>query len=65
MHEIRTPKVGDKVAIPKHAAIFIVRNVDEVKKTVDADLTTRIGWIEKDVSWTLLTFLDPKDEETA
>ncbi len=47
MHEIRTPKVGDKIAIPKHAAVFIVKNVDEVKKTVDADLTTKIGWIEK------------------
>lgn len=63
MHEIRTPKIGDKVAIPKHAGVFLIKSVDEQTKTVDADLTTRIGWIERSVPWTKLTFLDLEDEE--
>jgi hypothetical protein len=65
MREIRTPKIGDRVALPKHAGVFLIKAVDNVNETVDADLTTKIGWIEKSVPWTMLTFLDLEGERRA
>jgi hypothetical protein len=55
---MRTPKVGDRVALPKHAVIFIVRRVDESKKTIDAAMLVDPDRIEKDISWVGITLLD-------
>jgi hypothetical protein len=63
MREIRTPKMGDRVAIPNHAGIFIVKSVNQLTETADADLTTKIGWVEKDVPWIKLTFIDEERQE--
>jgi len=30
------PKVGDRVAIPNHALVFIIKSLDETRKTVEA-----------------------------
>ena len=57
--EIRTPKVGDRVAIPRHAVIFIVKSVNELKKTVDAEIVMEAGRIEEDIPWKILTIIDP------
>ena len=57
--EIRTPKVGDRVAIPRHAVIFIVKSVNEFKKTVDAEIVMEAGRIEEDIPWKILTIIDP------
>lgn len=59
MRETRKPQVGDRVALPGHALIFIVRSVDELAKTVDVDMTTEDWSIQKGVSWEMLTFIDP------
>jgi hypothetical protein len=56
--EIRTPKVGDRVAIPGHAVIFIVKSVDELTKTVNVDMTTRAERTEDQIPWKILTFID-------
>jgi hypothetical protein len=32
-------------------------------ETADADLTTKIGWVEKDVPWIKLSFLDEERQE--
>jgi hypothetical protein len=58
MTEMRTPKVGDRVAIPGHAVIFIVRSVDELTKTVSIDMTTQTERIEDQIPWKVLTFID-------
>jgi hypothetical protein len=58
MTEIRTPKVGDRVAIPGHAVIFIVRGVDEPTKTVSIDTTTQAERTEDRIPWKMLTFID-------
>jgi hypothetical protein len=58
MREIRTPKVEDRVALPGHAGIFIVKGVDESKEMVDIDLTTKIGGLQRGIPWIRLTFLD-------
>jgi hypothetical protein len=59
MMEIQTPKVGDRVAIPGHAVIFIVKSVNELKKTVDAEMVMEAERIRKDIPWKLLTIIDP------
>lgn len=58
MKEARTPQVGDRVALPSHAGVFIITSVDSLNKTVDADMTTMIGATEKNIPWTTLAFLD-------
>ena len=57
--EMRTPKVGDRVAIPRHAVIFIVKSVNESKKTVDAAMAMEPERIEEDIPWQMLTMIDP------
>jgi hypothetical protein len=57
--EPQTPKVGDRVAIPKHAVIFIVQSVNEAMKTVDAAMVTEKEHIEKNIPWKMLTIIDP------
>jgi hypothetical protein len=57
--EMRTPKVGDRVAIPKHALIFMVKSVDKMKKTVDAEAALEGERIEEGVSWKMIIFIDP------
>ena len=57
--EMRTPKVGDRVAIPKHAIIFMVKSVNETKQTVDAEAASENEPIEEGVPWKILTFIDP------
>jgi len=56
--EIRKPKVGDRVAIPAHALVFFIKNVNEEKKTVDAETASDVPRIEKEIPWKLLTFID-------
>jgi len=56
---MRTPKVGDRVAIPKHAVIFIVKSVNKTKKTVDAKMATEPKRIEEGISWEKITLIDP------
>jgi hypothetical protein len=56
---MRTPKVGDRVAIPKHAIIFMVKSVNETKKTVDAEAALENEPIEEGVPWKIITFIDP------
>jgi hypothetical protein len=58
MVEMRTPKVGDRVAIPKHAVIFIVKSVNESKQTVDAEISMEAARIEEDIPWKMLTIID-------
>jgi hypothetical protein len=55
---MRTPKVGDRVAMPKHAVVFIVRRVDESKKTIDAMMVVDPARIERGISWESITLLD-------
>jgi hypothetical protein len=59
MMEMRTPKVGDRVAIPRHALIFMVKSVNKTKKTVDADASLEGGRIEEGVPWKMIIFIDP------
>jgi hypothetical protein len=59
MMEMRTPKIGDRVAIPRHAVIFIVKSVNESKQTVDAEMAMESERIEKDIPWKMLTIIDP------
>jgi hypothetical protein len=61
MRERRVPKVGDKVAIPGHAVIFIVKSVDKSKKTVNADMTLDVERVEAEIPWKKLTFIDSND----
>ena len=55
---MRQPHVEDRVAVPGHAAIFIVKNVDESTRTVDADMTASGGTMVRDIPWKMLTFID-------
>ena len=57
--EVRTPKVGDRVAIPGHAVIFIVKSVNTTKETVDAEAVLESERIEEGVPWKMITFIDP------
>jgi hypothetical protein len=57
--EMRTPKVGDRVAIPKHAIIFVIKSVNESKETVDAQMSMEPDRIEKGISWEKITIIDP------
>lgn len=57
--KMRTPKVGDRVAIPKHAIIFLVKSVNETKQTVDAEAALENEPIEEGVPWKIITFIDP------
>jgi hypothetical protein len=36
---MRKPKIGDRVAIPTHAVVFVVKSVDEGSETVTLDVT--------------------------
>jgi hypothetical protein len=58
MKEARRPQIGDRVALPSHAGVFIITSVDFLNETVDAEMTTTIGAVEKDVPWAILAFLD-------
>jgi hypothetical protein len=58
---MRRPKVGDKVAIPGHAVIFIVNSVDESEKTVNADAVADVKRVEERIPWKKLTFIDSND----
>jgi hypothetical protein len=55
---MRRPKIGDRVAIPAHAVIFIVKSVDETTQTVYLDVTVEAGRVEQAVRWNRLTFLE-------
>jgi hypothetical protein len=55
---IRTPRIGDRVAIPGHAVIFIVKSVDTSTKTVDAKISVQAERIEEGIPWTMLTIID-------
>ena len=57
--EVRTPEVGDRVAISRHAVIFMVRSANKTKKTVDADATLVGERIEESIPWKMITFIDP------
>jgi hypothetical protein len=58
MKEPRTPQVGDRVVLPSHTGVFIIKSVDSSNETVDAEMTTTIGAIEKGIPWTTFVFLD-------
>jgi hypothetical protein len=58
MRKRRVPKVGDKVAVPGHAVIFIVRSVDKSEKTVTADAIADPKRVEERIPWKKLTFID-------
>jgi hypothetical protein len=58
VRKMQTPKVGDRVAIPRHAVVFIVTSVDPWKKTVDAKMTMKPERIEKNIPWKMLTPVD-------
>ncbi len=55
---IRKPKVGDRVAIPAHALVFFIKSVNEAERTVDAEIVSEVPFIEKNIRWKLLIFLD-------
>ena len=57
--ETRKPKIGDRIAIPTHAVVFIIKSVNEVIETVDAEVPCQVPHIEKDIPWKILTFIDP------
>jgi hypothetical protein len=54
----RKPHIEERVAVPGHAAIFIIKSVDESTKTVDADMTANSGSMVRDIPWKMLTFID-------
>jgi len=54
--QTRTPKVGDRVALPTHAVLFIVKNVDPSARTIDAEEGERR---EVGVPWKTVTIIDP------
>ena len=56
--QMRKPHIEDRVAVPGHAAIFIIKSVDESTKTVDADMTASGGSMVRDIPWKMLTFID-------
>jgi hypothetical protein len=53
-----TPRVGDRVAIRRHAVVFIITSVNESKKTVDAHMAMEPERIEKGISWEDITIID-------
>lgn len=54
--QMRTPKIGDRVALPKHAVLFIVKDVDPSKRTIDV----QEGEQKKTgVPWKIATIIDP------
>jgi hypothetical protein len=55
---MRKPKIGDRVAIPSHAIVFIIKSVDEIKKTVYAEATLDGTRTERDIPWNRLTYID-------
>ena len=55
----RTPKIGDRVAIPSHAVVFIVSDVNEVKETVDVRMAMGPDQVERGISWEKITLLGP------
>jgi hypothetical protein len=57
--EVRSPEVGDRVAIPRHAVIFMVRGVNKTKKTADAEPTLEGERIEEGIPWKMITFIGP------
>jgi hypothetical protein len=57
--KMRAPEVGDRVAIPGHAVVFIVTSVDPSKKTVAAKMAMTPERIEEDIPWKILTLIDP------
>jgi hypothetical protein len=56
--KMRIPKIGDRVAIPRHAVVFIVSSVDESKGTVDVKMAMETGQVEKGISWEEITLLE-------
>ena len=48
---VRKPKVGDRVAIPTHAVVFFIKNVDEANKTVVAEGPGEFPKVEKNIPW--------------
>jgi hypothetical protein len=57
--KMRTPKIGDRVAIPRHAVVFIVSNVNEAQETVDVKMAMEPDQIEQGISWGKITLLGP------
>jgi hypothetical protein len=55
---MRVPKVGDRVAIPGHAVVFIVKSVDETAKTVNLDKIVEPRRVEQGILWRTLTFIE-------
>jgi hypothetical protein len=58
MEKTRLPTVGARVAIPGHAVLFIIKDVDIRSRTVVVQKTGQTGQVQR-VSWDLLTFIDP------
>ena len=56
--KMRTPRIGDRVAIPGHAVVFIVKSVNETAETVALDKIVEPGWVERDVLWKMLTLIE-------
>ena len=56
--DVRKPKVGDRVAIPTHAVVFFIKNVDEANRTVVAERPGEFPKVEKNIPWKTLTFID-------
>ncbi len=57
--KMQEPKVRDRVAIPGHAVIFIVRSVDRRKRTVNLEKTVGTYLIEEEIPWEMLTLIGP------
>jgi hypothetical protein len=55
---VRRPKVGDRVAIPNHAVVFFIKNVDETNRTVVAEGSGEFRKVVENIPWKLLTFID-------
>lgn len=62
MSEKRAPKIGERVAIPGHAIIFVIKKIDKENETADAERTTGTEKVERSLPWSMLTFIDPEIE---
>jgi hypothetical protein len=56
--KMRTPRIGDRVAIPGHAVVFIVKSVDETSETVNLDKIVEPRRVEQGILWKMLTFIE-------
>ena len=60
---MRTPKLGDEVAVPSHTGAFRVSAVRTGPDVVDLELIGPAEYTEKNVPWGVLVYLNKPRED--